>query len=207
MPEWSKKRILITVRTYPVPAQKNIEVSCTAGVTSDGNWIRLFPVPYRFLDYDKRFTKYQWIDVSVTRAGQDPRPESHKINVDTIKTGDQLSTDDGWRQRKEILRPLMRNSMCQIRRERDDKHFPTLGLFKPGKIKRLLIEADNPEWTSQQLTNLDQTMLFNSYPTDKLEKIPHKFKYEFQCTDQGSYNDLYRLGNGRILSTKNTRMK
>jgi hypothetical protein len=183
MPEWSKKRVLITVRTYPVPAQKNIEVSCTAGVTSDGNWIRLFPVPYRFLDYDKRFTKYQWIDVSVTRATQDPRPESHKVNVDTIKTGDQLSTDNGWRQRKEILRPLVRNSMCQIRRERDDNDFPTLGLFKPGKIKRLLIEADNPEWTSQQLTNLDQTMLFNSNPTDKLEKIPHKFKYEFQCND------------------------
>jgi hypothetical protein len=183
MPEWSKKRVLITVRTYPVPAQKNIEVSCTAGVTSDGNWIRLFPVPYRFLDYDKRFTKYQWIDVSVTRATQDPRPESHKINVDTIKMGDQLSTDNGWRQRKEILRPLMRTSMCQIRRERDDNDFPTLGLFKPGKIKRLLIEADNPEWTSQQLTNLDQTMLFNSNPTDKLEKIPHKFKYEFQCND------------------------
>lgn len=71
MPDWIQKRVLITVRTYPVPAQKNIEVSCTAGVTSDGNWIRLFPVPYRFLDYDKRFTKYQWIDVSVTKAAQE----------------------------------------------------------------------------------------------------------------------------------------
>jgi hypothetical protein len=64
---WSTKRVLITVRTYPVPAQKGIEVSCTAGVTSDGEWIRLFPIPYRFLTADQRFTKYQWIEVAVTR--------------------------------------------------------------------------------------------------------------------------------------------
>ena len=54
---------------------------------------------------------------------------------------------------------------------------------KPVKIKRFVIEADNPQWTKQQLTNLDQTMLFNTNPTEKLEKIPHKFKYEFQCND------------------------
>ena len=183
MPDWSTKRVLITVRTYPVPAQKNIEVSCTAGVTSDGKWIRLFPVPYRFLDYDKRFTKYQWIDVSVTKAVQDPRLESYKLNVDTIKIGEELSTSNGWRDRKEILRPLMRESMCQIRCERDENKSPTLGLFRPAKIERLLIEPDAADWTAQQLTNLDQTMLFHSGPTEKLEKIPHKFRYQFRCKD------------------------
>lgn len=183
MPDWNTKRVLITVRTYPVPAHKNIEVSCTAGVTSDGNWIRLFPVPYRFLDHDKRFRKYQWIDVSVTKANQDPRPESYKLNVDTIKIGEEVSAASGWRQRKEILRPLMRESMCQIRRERDANGAPTLGLFRPATIERLLIEPDRAEWTAQQLTNLDQTMLFHSGPTEKLEKIPHKFKYQFRCTD------------------------
>jgi len=83
---WSTKRVLITVRTYPVPATKGIEVSCTAGVTSDGEWIRLFPVPYRFLTTDQRFTKYQWIDVDVLRAPNDSRPESHKLNIDSIKS-------------------------------------------------------------------------------------------------------------------------
>jgi hypothetical protein len=184
MPDWGTKRILVTVRTYPVPARKHIEVSCTAGVTSEGNWIRLFPVPYRLLDYDKRFAKYQWIDVSVIKAPQDHRPESYKLNVDTIKIGEEVSTVDAWRQRKQILRPLMRPSMCQIRRERDVQGYPTLGLFRPAKIERLLIEPDNDQWTPQQLANLDQTMLFQSNPADKLEKIPHKFKYQFRCDDQ-----------------------
>ena len=148
MAGWSKKRVLITVRTYPVPAQKNIEVSCTAGVTEEGEWIRLFPVPYRLMDYDRRFVKYQWIDVDVIKASQDPRPESYKLNVDLIKTGELLSTVDQWRARKEIVGPLIKQSMCQIRRERDANSSPTLGLFKPHEIKRLLIEPDAAEWSS-----------------------------------------------------------
>ena len=161
MPGWARKRVLITVRTYPVPAQKNIEVSCTAGVTQEGQWIRLFPVPYRFMEYDKRFVKYQWIDVDVIKATQDPRLESYKLNVDSIQTGEQLSTVNSWRARKGIVGPLIKQSMCQIRRERDAAGSPTLGLFKPREIKELIIETDTADWTQQQLTNLDQTMLFH----------------------------------------------
>jgi hypothetical protein len=73
--------------------------------------------------------------------------------------------------------------MCQIRRERDANGSPTLGLFKPREIKQLIIEPDASEWTRQQMTNLDQTMLFQTAPAEKLEKIPHKFKYEFVCDD------------------------
>jgi hypothetical protein len=84
---WIKKRVLITVRTYPVPAKKGIEVSCTAGITDDGKWIRLFPIPYRFLDEDKRFSKYQWIDVDVTKAKDDPRPDMRRSLHDLHRLG------------------------------------------------------------------------------------------------------------------------
>ena len=49
-----RKRILITVRTYPVPETKGVEVSCTAGITEGQQWIRIFPIPYRFLQPDRR---------------------------------------------------------------------------------------------------------------------------------------------------------
>jgi hypothetical protein len=71
MAEIIKKRVLITVRTYPVPATKGVEVSCTAGVTDDGKWIRLFPLPYRLLEDERKFKKYQWINVNVTKAKSD----------------------------------------------------------------------------------------------------------------------------------------
>src|SRR4051812_33594333 len=104
------RRALIVVRTYPTPAQQGIEVSCTAAITPAGEWLRLFPVPYRFLDPDKRFRKYQWVDVTVSKA-KDHRTESYKIenNGITIVT-EPLPTDHGWRARREIVAPLVKPS-------------------------------------------------------------------------------------------------
>lgn len=123
-----KKKVLIVVRTYPTPAHKGVEVSCTAGITDSGEWIRLFPIPYRFLDLDQRFAKYQWIEVSAVKAS-DPRPESYKVIADSIKIlSKPLSTANGWRERREAVRPLISHCLCCLRRERDSKLFPTLGL-------------------------------------------------------------------------------
>lgn len=182
---WADKRILITVRTYPLPARKGIEVSCTGGITDDGKWIRLFPVPYRFLDGDKQFKKYEWITASVSKATNDPRLESYKLNAESIRIGEMVSSADEWRARRELIKPLLRLSMCQIRRERDENNSPTLGIFKPGEIKRLIIEpADKPDWTPQQMIDLQQTLLFKTSPARALEKIPFDFRYDFRCADK-----------------------
>ena len=83
MPIYEKKKILVTVKTYPLPSKKTMEASCTAGITQDGNWIRLFPLPFRYLQSSKQFKKYQWIEAKITKAS-DPRPESYKIDIDSI---------------------------------------------------------------------------------------------------------------------------
>jgi hypothetical protein len=172
MAEWVAKRILITVRTYPIPARKGIEVSCTGGITDGGKWIRLFPVPYRFLEEDRRFTKYQWISVSVAKSKNDTRPESFTPNLDTLTIGERLSTADNWRARREIVRPLMRPSLCAIQHERDTNRSPTLGIFKPGQITRLVIEdAEQPSWTPEQLTHYDKFRCSNPHRRRNLRKF------------------------------------
>jgi len=46
-------RILITVKTYPTPSSmRQEEVVCTAGLSEDGKWIRIYPVPFRRLEYN-----------------------------------------------------------------------------------------------------------------------------------------------------------
>jgi hypothetical protein len=119
MAELIKKRVLITVRTYPVPATKGVEVSCTAGVTDDGKWIRLFPLPYRLLEDEKKFKKYQWIDLNVTKAKSDSRPESFNPQIDQIQVGNALSTERDWWARWDVLRPLLDRSLCDLQDERD----------------------------------------------------------------------------------------
>lgn len=180
---WIPAKVLITARTYPVPAKKGIEVSCTAGITDDGRWIRLFPVPYRFLADDKRFRKYQWIDVRVSKSS-DHRPESFRLDRDSMRiVSDPLPTADGWKARKDIITPLESPSLCWLQAERDQHHFPTLGFFKPKRIKRLIIEPVDAQWSLAELARLRQETLFEKAPAQELEKLAYKFTYEFDCDD------------------------
>ncbi len=183
MGEWTTKRILITARTYPVPAQKGVEVSCTGGITDEGQWIRLFPVPYRLLDRDKRFRKYQWIEARVSKAA-DGRPESYTLDLDSIGIlTEPLPTENAWAARREIVFPLKSNSMCGLQSDRDARGYPTLGFIKPERITRLRIDQDRGEWTPAELARLRQMTLWRNAPAQELEKVPYRFAYEYECAE------------------------
>lgn len=180
-PEETKKA-LIVCRTYPTPAKQGAEVSCTAAITDKGEWLRLFPVPWRLLPEDKKFRKYQWVEVRVTKA-RDSRPESYKLARDSIQIiSEPLSTKNEWQLRKDVIFPLKAHCLCCLIKKRDaDKH-PTLGIFRP-KMKSLVIKPTTATWTARQLAILRQGHLFEKSPVKELEKIPYNFQYEFACDD------------------------
>jgi hypothetical protein len=184
---WVRKTVLITARTYPVPSRRSIEVSCTAGITDAGKWIRLFPIPYRWLENDKRFRKYQYIEASVMKSQSDARPESYKIDIGSINIlSEPLPTINNWQERKTRVLPLMSRSLCFLNSERDRNNEPTLGLFKPRTIERLLIKpADAPNWTEEELKWLRQSSMFGNSPPTHLEKLPYEFSYKFKCEEAG----------------------
>ena len=181
--ESQHKRVLITVRTYPTPAKKGVEVSCTAGITDSGEWIRLFPVPYRRMSVEKRFRKYQWVALDVTKAS-DPRPESYTPNLDSIEVDGHVSTNNDWAERRKIVLKDAAHCLCCLERERKVHKGPTLGVFRPRSIRRLIIEPDEAEWSEEQLARLRQSSFFDEAPAKELEKVPFKFKYQFVCEDQ-----------------------
>lgn len=180
---YQHKKVLIVVKTYPTPARKGVEVSCTAGITEDGKWVRLFPLPFRFLQSEKQFKKYQWIEVAMMKAS-DPRPDSYIVDLDSIKVlGAPLPTSDGWQARKDIVLPLLAPSLCHLVRTRKETG-ATLGIFKPKEIRGLTIEPEEPPtWTEQELAILSQESMFDRKPFKLLEKIPYRFIYSFTCDD------------------------
>jgi len=182
MPRIETKKALIVVRTYPTPAHQGAEVSCTAAITENGEWLRLFPVPWRHLPEDQRFRKYEWVDLTVEKAS-DPRPESYKLKQNGIKVVSFLEAGDDWTARKEQIFPLRAHCLCCLKKERDANQFPTLGIFRPKRIEQLIIKPDNATWTQAQLDILSQGHLFDKKPKQQLEKIPHKFMYKFLCDE------------------------
>ena len=177
------KRALIVVRTYPTPATKGAEVSCTAAITDTGEWLRLFPVPWRYLAAEQQFRRYQWIEAIVTKAS-DSRPESYKLKHNAIRIlSEPLSSANSWQARREIIDPLKAHCLCCLVKERNEKTFPTLGVFRPKRIEKLIITPDTPDWTPAQLAILQQGHLFAEQPKNRLEKIPFKFQYRFFCDE------------------------
>ncbi len=44
-----KQEILILAKTYPTFSQKYFELVCTAGINTQGEWRRIYPIPFREL--------------------------------------------------------------------------------------------------------------------------------------------------------------
>ncbi|MBK9154347.1 MAG: hypothetical protein IPM25_09045 [Chloracidobacterium sp.] len=59
---------------------------------------------YRYLEGDQKFGKYQWITADITKDHRDSRPESHRLDKDSIEVGEKIkSTSDEWGLRAEYI--------------------------------------------------------------------------------------------------------
>jgi hypothetical protein len=179
-----KTKVLITVMTYPHPSRGYQELVCTAGITEQGEWIRLYPVDYRYRPRNQQFRKYQWIEVDLLPhgAGNDRRKESRKPDLETIRVlGEPLSTKNGWRDRRQVIDQIPIYTVKELRSLHDSENV-SLGIVRPTRVLDLKVEPANSEWKSEWQALFDQLTLFG--PVQKpLRKIPYKFSYVFECAD------------------------
>jgi len=129
------KRVLITVKAYPNPSKKYGETVCVAGVDINTlQWVRLYPIPYRDLENEKKFEKYSIVEVNVRKATDDTRPESYKVDVGSINIIDRLDSKNNWEKRKPFLLPTISPSFCSILEESQQNN-KSLGMFKPERVQ------------------------------------------------------------------------
>ncbi len=186
---WKHEEILVTVKAYPNPSKKYIETVCVAGVTKNRQWVRLYPIPYRYLEYEQRFPTYGWIEASI-RKSKDHRPESYNIDIQTLKVAGKLGTANAWQARRELLLPLASPSIEELQRQQEASKI-SLGLIRPKQIKRLIIQPKkDPHWSDEELAKLQRHSLLDEMQREdvqrivrELEKIPYDFLYEFDCDD------------------------
>jgi hypothetical protein len=183
-------RILILCKTYPSPSGKHVETSCVAGMEEDGSLVRLYPIPFRLIESDRQFKKWQWITAQIEKARKDHRPESHKVFVDTIQcAGEPLSTRDAWRNRREqIAKLVIYDDFAALEAARQSDG-TTLGLIRPSRVLGLdIAAAAKPNWSEQETSKLLQQQhqpgLFEpaeAKPISPLKKIPFEFHYRYAC--------------------------
>ena len=185
-------RVLVTVKTAPLLSTKYTETICTAGITENGEWIRLYPIPFRLMDAAQRFRKYQWIEVALEKDSRDPRPESHKL-CGTITPLDWLDTKNHWKERKNVVLQNVYTNLTQLVSEARDTSISTsLAVFKPARIIRFEINrADNKQdYMARKKALTEQTD--NKTASQLAEHIPFTFHYTF-ADKNGRYSRLQIL--------------
>jgi len=182
-----KKRIYVVVKTYPTISKEYSELVCTAGVLEDGSWIRLYPVPFRKLDIDKKYPKYTWIEIEATRNTNDFRPETYRPDLSTITVEPKQKTD--WDKRREIVfknKKIYTNLQELIGKAKTEG--TSLAVFKPSEVQDLVVEETEREWDTNKLAILkDLSRQQNLFQTPEeieeefktVPKVPYKFFYKF----------------------------
>jgi hypothetical protein len=181
--EFERARLVVVVKGYPTLSQTYDEAVCVAGIridTPQPQWIRLYPVQFRDLEFSQRFRKYQAITLRISPAS-DTRPESRRPDTTSLALGDVLSTDHRWAKRWEVVRPLVVESMCSIQHQQTVDR-TSLGIFKPREVTDFIITPDNTPLRPGQRAVLAQPSLFVPNKA-QLEKIPFRFSYRYRCAN------------------------
>ncbi len=188
------EELLIVTKTYPSPSTKYRETTCVAAINVQGQMRRLFPVPYRLLDGDSQFKKWEWINARISRADGDNRPESHRIDADSIdRPGKVIATKNGdWTERLGWIKPHVVESFTALEARRQ-KTGETLGFIRPDRITLKISPTKEPDWTDADRIKLSQDGLFDSIEVKgrhPLRKLPYDFHYEYESGNETQTHKL-----------------
>lgn len=176
-----KKKVFITVKTYPNISTKYKELVCTAGIAEDGSWIRIYPIRFRKLSYSQQFKKYQWVELDLKRNEEDARPETFRpIDIDKISIGDSVKD---WRVREGIIfKAKTYTDLDALILEAKNKSIATsLAIFKPTKILDFKITKEKERtWSPKKIAVMNQSSLFEDDKQKIIKKLPYKFSYVFE---------------------------
>jgi hypothetical protein len=185
-----KERVLITVKTYPQLSQKYGETVCTAGLREDGSWVRIYPVPFRRLDDQQQYSKYDWVECGLMRNTADPRPESYRFvdSIPLMRIG-HLGTESNWRARRDIV---LRKARVYTRLDDlltgSKSNKMSLAVFKPQYVKGFVWKSDERQWDPAKVETIRQRCKQGElFPEDAwretfrlVDKVPYRFLYRIE---------------------------
>ncbi len=179
-------KVLITVKTHPIPSSKYDELVCTAGVTEAGDFVRLYPINFRDLPYSQHYKKYQWLEVDATKhTGRDSRKESYRPKCDSIRLlGEPLLATNNWAERSRFALANCSQSMEDLY-DKQEVDKTSLGIFRPKEVFDLVWEASDADWKPSFKAALSQQRLWENRKASKEppRKVPWTFRYRFACDD------------------------
>lgn len=190
-------RVLLTVKTYPLPTADHGEVVCTAGLLNGEKWVRLYPIPVHLYD-DKKYPKYCWVELNLVKHRNDTRPETYmpRLGMDEpMRLVSKIGVANNWAVRRSWIEREVFESMEDLLTlyRTEDR---SLGTLKPIEITDFSVEATDRDWKPQWANKLRQMRMFDPHASGPLEqrplirKLPYTFKYHFRSKGDSRPREL-----------------
>jgi hypothetical protein len=184
---WEEKEFLICVKTYPEYSMTYTETVCTAAVLREtGKLIRLYPIPFRYLLGKHQFKKYQWVQAKIMKNEKDGRPESYRIEKDSIHPLEMVDTKGAWSVRKKLI--LSPNNLFGSLEDLQHSQLAqgtSLGIIRPREIREFRVKKKTESEIAKEEQKKRKILSQPSFWVDKkdLELIPYRFLVPFNCND------------------------
>jgi flagellar biosynthesis/type III secretory pathway chaperone len=131
-----------------------------------------------------QFSKYQWINVKLSKAASDSRPESYNIYENSIKIGEIIEPGKDWNEREKwVLNEKNVYSSIEELHEAQNSSGVSLGLVRLKELTRIHIESKSESDIEQALKKKETIMRQLDMFEDKkdLEILPVRFLMHFRC--------------------------
>lgn len=178
-----KERLLVLAKATPEVSGKYEHLICVAGITDKGQWRRVYPIPWEVFwkTSSMNFKKKSWIEYELQKdTPSDHRPESRKINPNTIKVVREATfkeIDDLLKARLTTIEEL----------EAKTPKIQSLGAVLPSQILDF-VPTDNPHY--QEMVKKKQQTTLGGGSAVKLDIPKFKHRYIFKDDSEGREHQL-----------------
>lgn len=180
----TSEKLLILCKTEPTVSNKYQELVCVAGITEDGKFRRIYPVPWEtfFSDSENRFKKKQWIEYELREENPsgDNRPESRKIVNDSIEVKKRAT----YREIRDLLDQKL-NTLEELNEKHQNE--VSIGVVRPEEIINVYAD-DNPSHEKAEDMKKQQTLTGNNAVRIDVNDVQYHF--EFKCSGKCNEHDM-----------------
>jgi len=167
---------VIIVKAAPQRGERHGETVCTAAITTDKKWVRLYPIAFRTLDDAQKFKRWDIVTYKWRLPSDDKRPESRRLDHETlVVTGTYPK-----KSRFALVEPMIVDSLVAERAAGRSFAF-----IRPT-IKSFHIEKKSPKEFAAEQANFDdyanQTNFFFK-ALKSYQACPYRFKYKYRIAD------------------------
>lgn len=168
---------VILIKATPQISKRHRETVCCAAVDLYGNWLRLYPVSFRYLEDGQKFQRWDCVKFRWRLPRDDRRIESRRIDQDTLIISGELKQ----KERHNFLSNLIVTSL-----DKEYQKGRSLALLD-AEIKEFYYEKKSEDELLSQELKLrflhDQPDLLNTRHLIPISPVPYKFKYRYRTED------------------------